>query len=370
MSLILSGSDGLSDIDGSAATPAIRGTDANTGIFFPAADTIAFAEGGVEAMRLDSAGRLLVGTTTSSSSGGVKQVLSSSTGAFLLLHQSATSVGGGAIGTDSGSGLQFFTQTGAIGAETYAERMRLDSSGNLGIGTTSPRSVGGYTSLGLNNTTGILIDSFVGGTRTSGIATTASSMTVGTITSIPLAFLTADTERARIDSSGRLLVGGTAATAKITVNQNSQSTYSEGISVYFSGSSYWNIVNGTGNHLYFGFTGLDRSYINSSTGAFVAMSDQRLKKNIADIGYGLSSVLALRPVSYNMKDQEDAAEKTFGFIAQEALEVLPESVSQMMNGMYGMDKTVIVPVLVKAIQEQQALITQLQADVAALKGAA
>jgi len=58
MSLILSGSDGLSDIDGSAATPAIRGTDANTGIFFPAADTIAFAEGGVEAMRLDSSANL------------------------------------------------------------------------------------------------------------------------------------------------------------------------------------------------------------------------------------------------------------------------------------------------------------------------
>ena len=58
MTLILSGTDGLSDIDGSAATPAIRGTDANTGIFFPAADTIAFAEGGVESMRLDSSGNL------------------------------------------------------------------------------------------------------------------------------------------------------------------------------------------------------------------------------------------------------------------------------------------------------------------------
>jgi hypothetical protein len=58
MTLILSGTDGLSDVDGSAATPAIRGTDANTGIFFPAADTIAFAEGGVEVMRLDSSANL------------------------------------------------------------------------------------------------------------------------------------------------------------------------------------------------------------------------------------------------------------------------------------------------------------------------
>ena len=58
MSLILSGTDGLSDVDGSAATPAIRGTDTNTGIFFPAADTIAFSEGGVESMRLDSSANL------------------------------------------------------------------------------------------------------------------------------------------------------------------------------------------------------------------------------------------------------------------------------------------------------------------------
>jgi hypothetical protein len=64
MSLILSGTDGLSDVDGSAATPAIRGTDANTGMFFPAADTIAFSEGGAESMRIDSDGNLLVGSTS------------------------------------------------------------------------------------------------------------------------------------------------------------------------------------------------------------------------------------------------------------------------------------------------------------------
>jgi hypothetical protein len=113
MALILDGTNGLSDVDGSAATPAIRGSDANTGvffgadiigfseggtecarfnadaqfvaaagtaslpvitttgdvntgIFFPAADTIAFAEGGAEAMRIDSSGNLFVGKTTDS----------------------------------------------------------------------------------------------------------------------------------------------------------------------------------------------------------------------------------------------------------------------------------------------------------------
>ena len=51
-------------VAGTAALPAITTTgDTNTGIFFPAADTIAFSEGGAEAMRIDSSGNVLVGTT-------------------------------------------------------------------------------------------------------------------------------------------------------------------------------------------------------------------------------------------------------------------------------------------------------------------
>ena len=60
MTLILNGTTGVADVDGSASTPAIRGTDTNTGIFFPAADTIAFAEGGAEVARFDSSGRFTV----------------------------------------------------------------------------------------------------------------------------------------------------------------------------------------------------------------------------------------------------------------------------------------------------------------------
>jgi hypothetical protein len=53
---------------GSAGAPAIYPTgDSNTGIFFPAADTIAFAEGGAEVMRIGSSGDLLVGLTSSNS---------------------------------------------------------------------------------------------------------------------------------------------------------------------------------------------------------------------------------------------------------------------------------------------------------------
>ena len=56
MTIILDGTNGLSDVDGSAATPAIRGTDANTGIYFPGADRIGFAEGGAQCGEFDASG--------------------------------------------------------------------------------------------------------------------------------------------------------------------------------------------------------------------------------------------------------------------------------------------------------------------------
>ena len=62
---------------GTTAFPSISPTgDSNTGIFFPSADTIAFAEGGAEAMRVDSSGRLLIGISTSGNANGGKLQLS------------------------------------------------------------------------------------------------------------------------------------------------------------------------------------------------------------------------------------------------------------------------------------------------------
>ena len=64
MSVIINGNTGVSGVDGSASTPAVQGNDANTGMFFPAADTIAFAEGGTEVMRINSNGNVGIGTTS------------------------------------------------------------------------------------------------------------------------------------------------------------------------------------------------------------------------------------------------------------------------------------------------------------------
>jgi len=152
MSLILSGTDGLSDVDGSAATPAIRGTDANTGIFFPAADTVAVSTGGSERMRVDSSGNVGIGT---SSPGAKLEVVGSATAARstsgqLSLKRSATTAYSGIqfptgiakaafFGTPASSDDLIF---GFDGGSSLSEAMRIDSSGNLLVGTTSSGGVG------------------------------------------------------------------------------------------------------------------------------------------------------------------------------------------------------------------------------------
>ena len=167
MSLILSGTDGLSDVDGTAATPAIRGTDANTGVFFPAADTIAFAEGGAEVARFDSAGDFGLGVTPSAntvSGSGYRQIEVGTTVGNMIfaggnefyvsqnvIYNSGWKYAVSTLASQyrlNGGRHEFYTApTGTAGnTATFTQAMTLDANGSLVVGgTTVVTNSGGIT---------------------------------------------------------------------------------------------------------------------------------------------------------------------------------------------------------------------------------
>jgi len=98
-------------------------------------------------------------------------------------------------------------------------------------------------------------------------------------------------------------------------------------------------------------------------------SDLRLKKNVVDINYGLEHILKLRPVNYEWKDNSSGVK--LGMIAQEVSKIIPEVVhiGKDIDHTYGINYSELIPVLVKAIQEQQIIIEDLKNEVSALRSA-
>jgi len=296
MTLILSGTDGLSEVDGTAATPALRGTDANTGIFFPAADTIAFAEGGAEVARFDSSGRLGIGTTSPN------RLLS------LFATQPVFQITNVASGNTQGT-IQY--------------------------------QVSGSTDFVLDNQ----------GSGSGGI----------------ISFSQAGTERVRITSGGNLFVNCTS--------EPSSSVKGWGITQIGSGNYVSSATTTSGNfdHYYFysvsGLAGFIRT--NGTTCTYNSVSDVRLKENIVDAPSALVTVNNIKVRSFDWKSNNNHVD--YGFVAQELNDVAPQAVAEgkttdegEIKTPWAIDTSMLIPILVKSIQEQQALITQQAAAITSL----
>jgi len=260
-----------------------------------------------------------------------------------------------------------------------SERMRIDSSGNVGIGTTSPTTkvsiVTPTSNAGLNVNDGTV--------NTILYNTSSTTGSLGTTTNHPMAFYTNNTERMRIDSAGALIVGGTST--------NPISTRTDGISIGtptgFStsrGSSNWamGVSSTSGNHIVF-YTDDGTAYIsagtissNGSTTSYNATSDYRLKDNVQPLTNALNRITQLRPVTWTWKEGHGGTRPNCeGFIAHELQSILPVAVTGEKDAMdkdgnpiyQGIDTSFLVATLTAAIQEQQSLIQSLTTRITALE---
>ena len=187
------------------------------------------------------------------------------------------------------------------------------------------------------------------------------------------------TEAMRIDNQRNILAGGaTDANAgsgvgiKILSSVRMQLGVTDSTNSSIGYSMY--STNAAAYRFYVGFGGT----IFATSTTISAISDRRLKENIKDLDAGLNAILALKPRKFDWKEGfGNTGKNVRGFIAQEVEEIFPDLIDEWEKGEnhpegeepYKSVRQDLIPVLVKAIQEQQVMIAELQTEVAALKGA-
>jgi hypothetical protein len=257
----------------------------------------------------------------------------------------------------------FTAPSGTAGdAISFTQAMTLDASGNWMLGTTSPADSAAVATITGN--TVALVQTFgsvlrfnkTAGTDTGWLSNRSygwhdgNGLALSTQTADPLRFGTNSTERARIDSSGNLLVGTTAGSARVVASHPSDCFV--GITTQTSGNSYF------GYWIYNGSNVGSITSTGTST-AYNTSSDYRLKENIQPMTGALAKVAALKPCTYNWKADGSDGE---GFIAHELQAVVPQCVTGEKDAVdddgnpqyQGIDTSFLVATLTAAIQELKA----------------
>ena len=383
---------------GSSDTNGRVGTLSNHHLQFRTNDT--------ERMRIDTSGNVGIGTTSPSfefqvaQSGSASEIaatsnVTSGTASRFILGNSAGTAratfnltGGGSetayLGTEGNFPLYFQTHG--------AERMRIDGSGHVGIGTASaaqvlqvhePSSAASYvhitnTVTGSASSDGMLL----------GHTATLAEALVWNHENTDMRFATNNAERMRIKNSGSLLVGRTSAynssPGEVAVFQGSK----HGVVIYQAANANYTCLNlrntyannngnnVSGNMITFhdqGGTERGKIAMNGSSVSYITSSDYRLKENVVDIADGITRIKQLQPKRFNFI--ADDTTSVDGFLAHEAQTVVPEAVTGTHNEvdddgnavMQGIDQSKLVPLLTAALQEAIAEIETLKTKVAALE---
>jgi hypothetical protein len=275
----------------------------------------------------------------------------------------STAGAGGVITTADASG-QLELQTAGVTRQT------IDVNGNVGIGTTSPSTLG-LTVYKASGSSGCRYSS---GTNNFEISINGVDAYVANGANGPLQFWTNGSERMRIDSSGNLLVGTTSNSygMRVVASGGFSSIGSPQFNITSSNSSTpfeWVLRSGTSMQFYVNNSSVVATL--TTSGVWTNASDARYKENIRPVNYGLTEVMQLLPRAYNIIGSD---KQEIGFVAQEVEPFIPELVESTTNSVTNEERLSLSygqlsAVLVKAIQEQQAIITDLKARIEVLEGA-
>ena len=289
------------------------------------------------------------------------------------------------------------------GAGGTTERMRIDSSGNVGIGTTSPAAVTGFTTsrkvlqvtgsgwgqFRLGGNSGTMLDHDDDALTVTTLRNLYGASNAGALMQLQSGYLTfgtgtSYTERMRILSDGGILLGTTAQNGATGISfSNASDSAAYGKSMYMN-SPY----NGTRNAISFAYnsSGVGAIVTGTSSTSYNTSSDYRLKEDVAPMVGALDTVSALKPVTYKWKIDGSNGQ---GFIAHELAEIVPDCVTGEKDEVeiveekdddgnvigtkevpkyQGVDTSFLVATLTAAIQELNAKVDAQAAEIAALKG--
>ena len=384
----VSGSAGLKSSADSSGVLALQ-TNGTTAVSISAAQVVSFAN------PITGALNGTVGATTPS------------TGAFTTLSASTsiTSVGSvGNVSTDStGARLNF-----SRGADNYfqastaggyfawvvngsgSNAMTLDSSGNLGLGVTPSAWVNTTKAIQLSDRTAIYQDSafnsvyshnqYQSATGNRYLVSGSSASLFAQFTNGSFGWLTAPsgtagaiatfTQPMTLDGAGNLFVGTTSQ-----ILPNTKFNFSSSQATALGGMGFVNTVAPTakwqigpdaaGNFVVFNGSAVG-VYVSNGGTSWTAYSDERLKTTLVPFENASAKVATLRAGTGRYLKDEEGTSRSF-LIAQDVQKVLPEAVDANNPDALGLSYTDVIPLLVAAIKEQQALITTLTDRITALE---
>jgi hypothetical protein len=397
--LELGGTGEVLRLSGSSTNAYIRNTDGTTNQWYIgsggnaglqhyiyAAQPMTFHTSGLERLRIDASGNVGIGTSSpvtalEISTDGTDQLTLNRADASISTNNTLAGIvvsaddptanrSGAKIGFTAGDNWTTnYFPTNIIfsndAAGTMTERMRIASSGNVGIGTSSP-DVGLHvaktgTSAYLKTERVGNSVMFLGSQSTENVITSRDSASGGR----PLVFTVGTSEAMRIDSSGNLLVGRTST---ITFSTNT----TDGIvlspsRIDISAASLCRISQlrdstGTYDRFYNGASIVGSITGTTSATAYNTSSDQRLKENITDAEDAGSKVDAIQVRQFDWK--ADGSHQDYGMVAQELMTVAPEAVSgdPESDEMMGVDYSKLVPMLIKEIQSLRNRVATLEGN--------